>query len=284
MKRAIAILLFLALCGTSRAAMFFFLETGPDYRRARREVFDRDELKPFRAEYSDITATRLVPLKLADIGKLFGPLLGTATNWWDSQLGKSGKHWGVKLEKYPTNLVVPIFAHDSMGIGGLHSTDPAQNKNHTDLHAIGDIGYVEFLYQHNGEDVYVPIVYFKADEKFVPLKTTNDFTARFEWEKAQFEKLNKWFDEHLLPVTDLGVVELSLGGSRNIDLGNDIVCTINIRVSIPGELTNRGVNILLSFNNTNEPIFKSVSREQESIGFAAGGKFFRVTPKLKQYK
>jgi hypothetical protein len=33
--------------------------------------------------------------------------------------------------------------------------------------------------------------------KVIPLKSTNDFAKRVEWEKPKFEALKKWLDEHL---------------------------------------------------------------------------------------
>jgi hypothetical protein len=41
------------------------------------------------------------------------------------------------------------------------------------------------------------VFFFRVDDKFVPLKTTNDISSRLEWEKPKTEALRKWLDEHL---------------------------------------------------------------------------------------
>jgi hypothetical protein len=83
-----------------------------------------------------------------------------------------------------------------LGIGG------PQDKSHTDRHAVGDIGYVEFYSKLDGEKVQNAVIYFRADDKFVPLTSTNDFAKRLEWDKAKFDALNEWLDAHHVPVED----------------------------------------------------------------------------------
>jgi hypothetical protein len=65
-----------------------------------------------------------------------------------------------------------------MMLSGMHTGDSARNKSHPDLYAIGDIGYVEFYSQIDGENIQTAVIHFRADEKFVPLKSTNDFPKR----------------------------------------------------------------------------------------------------------
>jgi hypothetical protein len=90
-----------------------------------------------------------------------------------------------------------------MMVSGLHSTDSAQNRSHTDLYAVGDIGYAEIYSHLDGEKVQTGVIYFRADDKFVPLKSTNDFTARLAWDTAKFEALKSWFASHLDAVEDM---------------------------------------------------------------------------------
>ena len=185
MKRTIAIAIVLyGMCSASFAVVFFMLDAPQDDRMARRGVHDRPELKPLDAAYSELVQTRFWPLKLDNITKVFGPKIETVANRYGTGL------------KHPANLVLPVLVPDGMGLSGLGG-DPARDKYHTDLHVIGDIGYVAFYYQADGESLQTAVVYFRADDKFVPLKSTNDFSKRLEWDKARFTALKKWLDEHL---------------------------------------------------------------------------------------
>lgn len=201
MKRTIAIAILLcAFCSASFAAITFYLDAPQDAREARKGVQDRPELKPLFDEYCDFIRTRLYPLKADEVAKIFGPKLDTATNWWGFDVDAGGKRSGPKLDQHPADLVLPIFAPGAMMVSGLHSDDPARNKSHTDLHAIGDIGYVEFYYQLNGENIQTAAIYFRSDGKFIPLKSTNDLSKRLEWDKDKFAALKNWLAAHLVPV------------------------------------------------------------------------------------
>jgi hypothetical protein len=208
MKRSISVAVVLcALCPVGFAVILFSIGAPQDDSKVRSGVGDRPELKPLHAAYTTIIQTRLWPLRLDEVPKICGPKLDTATNWW--AFGVEGS--GPKLDHHPANLVLPIFAPAGgsncggsmmMMVSGAHTGDPARDKSHTDLYAIGDIGYVEFYSQLDGENVQTAVIYFRADDKFVPLKSTNDFAKRLEWDKAKFEALKEWLDAHLIPVED----------------------------------------------------------------------------------
>ena len=174
-----------ALCGRSSGQMGFLLDFPQDDLPSRMAVRDRLELNPLRAAYWEVMQTRLFPLKLDDISKIFGPVLATTTNWWVYNMDPRGKSAGPALARHPADIVLPMFIPETMMVSGLHSPEPAGNKNHTDLHAVGDIGYVEFYYANDGERLETALLYFRADDKFIPLVSTNDFAKRLEWEKAQ---------------------------------------------------------------------------------------------------
>jgi hypothetical protein len=207
MKRTIvAAFLLFALCSVSFGVVVFFIDAPKDTAEARTWACERPEIKPLRAEYFDVIKTHLWPLKFSEMEKVFGPKLDTATNWWGADGAERGEKLGPQPGHHPANLVLPVFASNegtncrgtlTMWVGGLHSTDPAQNKSHTDLYAVGDIGYVEIYSHLDGEKVQTAVIYFRADDKFVPLKSTNDFTARLAWDTAKFDALKKWFDLHL---------------------------------------------------------------------------------------
>jgi hypothetical protein len=199
MKRTITIAtLLFALCSTSFAVIWFSLLVPQDAPEARKGIENRPVLKPFTDEYWAIIKARLWPLKLNDVAKAFGPKLATATNWWGYYGGLSGPELG----QHPADLVLPIFATRGMMVSGLHTGDPLRDKSHTDLHGVGDIGYVEFYYQLDGESIQNAAIYFRTDDKFVPLKSTNDFSKRLDWDKSKFNALTNWLDAHLTPMTD----------------------------------------------------------------------------------
>ena len=231
MKRTIAIAIMLcALCRASFAVILFVVEAPKDAVEARAGVCSRPELEPLHATYNDIIQTRLQPLKRDDVAKVFGPKIEAVEN-------RTGS--GLKL---PTDLVLPIFAP----AGGSNCTGAmmmmvsglvAQNDHsHTDLHAIGDIGYVEFYYQWDGNAIATALVYFRADDKFVPLTTTFDFAKRLEWERGKFDALKKWLDQHMPRLTELGLVEVSESSPRRLaalgqrNFTNDVSTTAAIKV------------------------------------------------------
>jgi hypothetical protein len=203
MKRSIAVAsLICVFCSASFAVVHFSIDAPQDDREARARIGERPELQGLYAEYSNLIKTRLWPLKLGKMANIFGPQLDTATNWWGLDADEGGKRSGPKLEHHPTDLVLPIFVPQGMMVSGLHNSNRVSDRSHTDLHAVGDIGYVEIYYQHDGESVQTAAIYFRADKKFVPLKSTNDFSKRLDWDKGKFEALKNWLDAHPVPVTD----------------------------------------------------------------------------------
>jgi hypothetical protein len=201
MKRSIAIaILLFAFCGVSLAVILFTIAAPQDDGETRKAISDRPELKFLAAEYRDPLCTRLWPLKRDDVAKDFGPLLETATNWWGYGVDAGGKRSGPELDQHPADLVLPIFVTTWMMVSGMHTGDPAKDKSHTDLHAIGDIGYVEFYYHLDGESIQTAVIYFRADDKFVPLKSTNDLPKRLAWDKGKFDALKEWLKAHHVSV------------------------------------------------------------------------------------
>jgi hypothetical protein len=209
MKRIVIAILLCALCHTSFGVILFTIDAPQDDGLARTFACNRPESKPLHAEYSDLIKTRLWPLKFSEMERIFGPKLATATNWWGTGTNGTGERSGPSLEHRPADRVLPIFAPEGgtncggfmmVWVSGMHSHDPAKNKSQTALYAVGDVGYVE-LYSHlDGSKVQAALIYFRWDFAFVPLKSTNDFSARLEWEKNKFDALKEWFDTHLVPV------------------------------------------------------------------------------------
>ncbi len=158
----------------------------------------RTVVKPLEEEYQHLIQTRILSLTRPEAARYFGPVLITATNFWDMRASDGGP----KPRKHPNDLVLPVFASREIGLSGLHSADPAANKNHTDLHALGELGYLELYYGHDGEHVQAAVLYHRADNHFVPLRSPEDFDGRLKWDQARFALIKKWLDEHLPKVKE----------------------------------------------------------------------------------
>jgi hypothetical protein len=282
--RAIAILL-CGLCGRSFAVIHGLIDAPQDDGKARNGVWNRPGSKPLQAAYSEVIQKCLWPIKLDEAANIFGLKLDTATNWWGYAAGKRS---GPTLEKHPADLVLPIFAPGGLLLGGLHTGNPDRDKSHTDLYAVGDIGYVEFYSHLDGKKVQSAVIYFRADKKFVPLTSTNDFSKRLEWDKAKFDALKKWLDHHI--ATDLGEVEVSEARPSHIDLVGVAGCILRIQVLHAPNATNRSYRIGIT-KETPDPKgielscqSKSIERPGESFEFSMDGKFYRLTPKLVEQR
>jgi hypothetical protein len=155
------------------------------------------------------------------------------------------------------------------------------NKRHVDLHAISNIGYVEFFYSWNGTNIENAVIYLRADEQFVPLKSTNDFPRRLEWEKVKFTALNKWFDEHY-PHTDLGMVEVSTSGPNRIRVAGGKTLIVTARSVLPSKVIYIDIaKQTANKNDTNnvQPV-EFLYAPGSPFSISVDGKFFRLTPKL----
>jgi hypothetical protein len=208
------------LCQAAHAVIHLHIMSPLDNPQARAWPTGHPELQTLHDQYNNLLQTRLLPLNFTQIKHTFGPKLQTATNWWGTEENDSPQTTneaktgvqttvtntqaiGPELKQRPKDAVLPVFATQdgkaplTLLVSGLHSTDPAHDKNHTDLYAIGDIGYVEFYSQNNGKNVQTLVLFFRADDKFVPLQAASDFPARLAWEKARFEAIKTWLDAHL---------------------------------------------------------------------------------------
>jgi hypothetical protein len=70
----------------------------------------------------------------------------------------------------------------------------SRNESHRDFYEVGDIGYAEFFYNAGG-GLEVATYYPRIDDHFVPLKTTDDFAKRLDWDKTKLAELEKWMNE-----------------------------------------------------------------------------------------
>jgi hypothetical protein len=178
------ILLFCVLPTVSFAQRGILINVLYDDPNIRRDVYSQIELKPLVTEYNQIIKRRIAPLKGEEITKAFGPKLEQRS--LNQRFGD------------PPNCAAPLFAPYVILFSGLLE---GEDKAHRDLYAIGNIGYIEFFYERDAR-FKTAVLYARLDDEFVPLQSANDFPKRLEWDKAKFDALKRWFDEHLVPIDD----------------------------------------------------------------------------------
>jgi len=172
-------LLICTLSVSSLASIMFWIKAPQDDESARQSLRDRPELKAVSGEFEQFMWAKL---KLAggNPSKIFGP-------------PKKVIALGEPHEKpsFPTNAVLPLFISDFQHVMGLYQS---RNESHRDFYEVGDIGYAEFFYNAGG-GLEVATYYPRIDDHFVPLKTTDDFAKRLDWDKTKLAELEKWMNE-----------------------------------------------------------------------------------------
>ncbi len=276
-NRIAAALILIASLNATFGTISTLLDYSKDSIDARLAVQDRTILKSMRAEYDDILSSRICLLKYDGVKNCFGRKL-----FWT-----------------PSDCALPLFAENAAAQTGF-TTSP--NKRHTDFNAIGDLGYVEIFYNSDGESIGDAAIYFRTDEQFVPLQSTNDYYKRVSWEMTKFNAMKEWLNQHLPKVKDLGTVEvtntppnsISRGGGNRIDLGDGKICVIQIQplTYSPGFLkfvlqaiTNDyfSANLYLDSANSDGHLKDlGVRVSPKSMGFVVDGQFYRLTLKHKQ--
>jgi len=271
MKRiAIAILLLYLQCGKGFGVVWSEVDAPQDDLKILSDgnfLCNHRELQSLAKDYSELLQVRFWPLKMRDIAAIFG----------------------AKLGQKPDDRVKPLFVPMTIMESGLGYNDAA-NKRHVDFHAVGNLGYLEVHYQFDGESVATAVIYLRADGQFVPLRSTKDIRRREVWDRARYERLKKWLDDHLPKLIDVGVVEVSPAHPSRVNLGADTACILITRdihvATVPFWLS---IYIAKETSDPNDKSlwhrwpgvqYKSVDRPGEPVGFTIDGKFYRLTPKL----
>ncbi len=268
MKRLIlAAILVVALNYSALGVISSFIKSPQDDLKAT-GLCDRKgaypELQPLLTEYSELLEVRIYPLcATTNPAAFFGP----------------------KLDQQPTDRARPLFGPSWISESGM-TPGGVPDKRHVEFHAVGDVGYLEVHYGFDGVWVSACALYLRTDATFVPLKSTNDFAKRLEWDKAKFDTLKKWFDAHLPKLTELGVVEVSEARPSRVNLEADKTGIIKARVIHHPNVTNLWFEIEISKETTStnasaQPVqFKSIDRPNQSVGFSVDGQFYKLTPKF----
>lgn len=194
---SIVILLLGSLCSRCLGVIVSFVDSPPDDLAALggcNYLQNRPELKSLSAEYNELIQVRFRPMNLTNIIRVFG----------------------AQLDRAPTNRARPLFAPVMIGESGLHN--PESNYRHCEYYAIGNIGYLDFHSGFDGVSLGACVIYFRTDDKFVPLKSTNDIPAREKWDEAKFDALEAWLDEHMPKQTNAGAIQLYESRSSRVHL------------------------------------------------------------------
>lgn len=281
MKKFVAIAGLLgALCGPGFAQLDFTPPGPNEDFTAWEDIYTRSELKALRSAYAELMRTRFHPLHPGDASRVFGPSLSSAQDWG----GPADQQYWPEIDHHPVKLVLPMVGPKNMGVLSIQIVKPEFNHYHRDLHAIGDLGYVRLYYQVDGETMNNAVIYFRVDDRFVPLKSIDDFSKRLEWEKAKFDALNKWLDQHL-PIVDLGVLQVSAYSTTRVVLADGSACLIEPRptpsptapelhtIDVFKDMTNRAEKDrsrrTFSFNRPGMP-----------FGFSLDGRLYRFIPTI----
>jgi hypothetical protein len=225
-------------------------------------VSEWSKFQPLAAEYKELIAVRIKPLKLADVTAIFGP----------------------KLSQPPEDRTLPWLAPRWYTGSAVACDDPA-SKRHVDFLASGNIGSLEIHHQFDGVTPGPCMCYLRMDDQFVPLKVYDNVPQRLAWDQAKFAKLEEWLAAQLPPLTNLGVVEVSTAKPTRIDLGAGAACMVTTRdihmASVPDWISFvLAKDTLNPAEKENSLQHKSVDRPGQSFGFSMDGKFYRLTPKL----
>ena len=263
------IVLCLAFCGTAFSAIVILLASPQDDHAACRAVLGRSELQSFREECQQLINLRIELLSSSEATNVFGPPIAT-----------------------PTDMVLPIGESSELLLSGALPRG-VQSKRHTDLYAIGDIGYLKAFYSLYGTNIENAVLYERADDQFVPLRSEDDFFRRLAWDQTTFARMTNWLNTHLPKCLDFGVVEVSVGITNRMQLGEGktfLITTTRYPIGIRsngGTSTTTGYNVLLCSDPlTADKGWRAIGSGTadslgKRIGFSYYGECFLMTPKVK---
>jgi hypothetical protein len=275
-------------CHNASATIDLILRDPHDNAKARRAAYDRPEVSALRTEWMDLNQTRFRLLKSNDVARIFGP----------------------PLTNRPADLVLPVFSENMVVLSGRSLDSHARWR--TDLHPLGNLGYIEVYYQWDGTNIATAVLYHKSDKGFAPLRFREPFpqklaldqatlrglgkwlgnyvvpdgyTARLAWDKARFRDIQGWLNLHLPGITDLGVITIPTSTTTRINLGTNVDCIIRTSMLPWPVTTNDRYSLTLSFGTTNtedSQTSRIVDHPGQPISFSFGGKSYRLTTKMQK--
>jgi len=161
-------------CSISEAQIVCMFDQKFDAPSIRWDLQKREDVKHAQEQFSAIIQKYISPLKEDEIKSIYGPT----------------------LPALPDDASLPIFSYNGVAVSGIAFEDPAKSKNHTEFYRIGDLGYLQVFYQIDGVSVGGAGFYFKTDQKFTPLKTSEDISRRLGWDETRLQAILRWINEH----------------------------------------------------------------------------------------
>jgi len=261
MKRLALLLFPFLLCNSSVGQLILPIEAPQDdltVLGSSGYITNHHELQPLFDDYSDLLQIRFLPLKMNDMAAIFGP----------------------KLEEKPDDRVRPLFSPTVTAESGVAMPN---SKRHVDYHSIGNIGYLEVHYQSDGESFATAVLYLRADDQFVPLRAAEDLARRETWEKARFDNLKQWLEDHMPKVIDLGAVEVSFSHPTRVDLGGGMTCELTTldqhAPTAPFWISIHYAKVPVDPNEQARQ-YVNLSRSNGAVGITIDGKRYRLKPVL----
>jgi hypothetical protein len=157
-----------------RSVLLYGFDAPQDIQELRESLQPRADVREFAKAYADLERSYLLYLRSNELGATFG----------------------TKMADFPKDCVLPIFQAQFVGVSGL--TDVSKpDKRHADVYAVGDIGYIEFIFGQDGQTIAATVTCFRPDATFVPLKSTADISRRLEWDKQKLQLVESWLKARL---------------------------------------------------------------------------------------
>jgi hypothetical protein len=149
-----------AACGQGT----IILDSPRDDRKARADVAGQKELEAPRGVY-DAFLTQLRTFSRSEIIRICG----------------------APLSSRPDSAILPVFGPRAYSVPGM------MIRPSNGFFSVGSEGFADI--QFDGEHVVAAVLYFRADESFVPLRNTEDLAARLSWDVRQLEQVHHWWAE-----------------------------------------------------------------------------------------
>ena len=297
-----------ALCAPCFGEIIFFLDAPQDDAKARQGIRTRSELQPLRDDYDNLIHTRIWTLNSSEVATIFGPPVSTRGSSFGGDTNPPAQSGGSTRGPRPDDMVLPLFAPSMSMISGLHSPDPSMNHDHTDLQAIGSLGYLEFFYGNDGTHIQQAVLYLRADKGFVPLQSDSDFAKRLEWDTNRFAAVKNWLEARLPKLTDFGVVQIPEVSPlpepvRGPGAGHQFQYATTVPVWVQGavmafniagkeqpfpesKFTNHWIEVRIAAaspdapQRNDPPVFSTAVTPDKPVAFSVDGKVFSLTPKI----
>jgi hypothetical protein len=174
-KLAIAVLLLILLSVPGRCALLYIFDAPQDVQKLRESIRKRADVQRLTEEYNTVERAYLWYLRSNELPATFG----------------------TKMKDFPRSCILPAFEQEIVAVSGL--TDMSKpDKRHTDVYAVGSIGYIEFIFGQDGQRMETTVICFRPDATFVPLTSKTSILKRLEWEKQKWQFAQAWLKARLV--------------------------------------------------------------------------------------